>query len=71
MTRTSDVLWLREAQGVDVPVHDPHEEVRNDHDKYDAHAHVQGERAEVNTLKQSTTALNILPLLHSTSVILA
>jgi hypothetical protein len=60
MTRTSDVLWLREAQIVHVPKHDPHEQVSAAHDEHNAHAHVQGEYAEVNTLKQFTTALNIV-----------
>jgi hypothetical protein len=43
MIRTSDVLWLGEAQSVDVPELEPHEEISGTHDKDGAHAHVQGE----------------------------
>jgi hypothetical protein len=53
-------LWFREAQSVHVSKHDPHEQISDAHDEYDAHAHVHGEHAEVNTLKQFTTALNIV-----------
>jgi hypothetical protein len=64
MAHTSYVLWLREAQSVDVPKHDPHEQISDAHDENDAHAHVQGEHAEVNALEHFTTFLKILSLTY-------
>jgi hypothetical protein len=55
--RTSNVLWLREAQSVDVPKYEPHEEICGANDEDGADTHVQGERGEVNTLKQATKPL--------------
>jgi hypothetical protein len=52
MTGTSDILWLREAQCVDIAEHEPHIHVCDAHHYDNAHAHVQCKHAEIYSLQQ-------------------